>query len=192
MARLPFVVEPRLKPIIERIGTEESGVLEIERRGYLTAGEKNFVQQVQQSDSSANSVIGLARRVSRAHNLGLESSYNIIMGIIAGSSAADDELANKIESEFAEDIQKVLSDLTNSQNRLDLVQAACLIINRIDNEFKIEDIVKQHPDLIEGLAILYREEEAKSIEKLKAAETEENALSVEEIEKKPTRKKVDG
>lgn len=192
MARLPFVVEPRLKPIVERIGTEESGILEIQRRGYLTAGEKNFVQQVQQSDSSSGSVIGLARRVSRAHNLGLENSYSLIMSIISGSYSAEDELANKIESEFAEDIQKVLSDLTSAQSRLELVQAASLIINRIDNEFKIEDVVKQHPDLIEGLATLYREEEAKSIEKLKTAETEDIAPSVEEIEKKSTRKKVDG
>ena len=47
MAPLPFVVEPRRKPIVERVGNEESGVIEIERRGYLTTGEKTFVQQVQ-------------------------------------------------------------------------------------------------------------------------------------------------
>jgi hypothetical protein len=34
MAKLPFVVEPRLKPIIEEIGSEESGKIQIERRGY--------------------------------------------------------------------------------------------------------------------------------------------------------------
>lgn len=192
MARLPFVVEPRLKPIIERIGTEESGLIEIERRGYLTAGEKNFVQQVQQTDSSASSIITLARRISRSRNLGLENAYTLVMNIMSGTASSDDALASEIESEFAEEIQQTLTDLTSAQNRLDLVQAACLIINRIDNEFKIEEIVKQHPDLIEGLAQLYREEEAKSIEKLKGAEPEAVTPSVEEIEKKSTRKKVDG
>ena len=50
MGKLPFVVQPRLKAIKERIGSEDAGYIEIERRGYLTSGEKSFVQQIQQQE----------------------------------------------------------------------------------------------------------------------------------------------
>lgn len=195
MARLPFVVEPRLKPIVERIGTEESGILEIERRGYLTAGEKNFVQQIQQSDSSAGAIISLARRVARKHAIGLEKAYSIVTDIMTGNAKANDKLSEKIEAEFAEDIQKTLSELTNAQSKTDLVQAACMIINRVDSSFAVEDIVKQHPDLITALAELYREEEAKSIDKLRSKEDAGDGpgeLEIEEIEKKQSQEKADG
>jgi hypothetical protein len=192
MARLPFVVEPRLKPIIDRVGTEESGIVEIERRGYLTAGEKNFVQQVQQSDSSANAIIGLARKVAREYSIGLEQAYNTVTAVITGGAALDDKIAAEVEVKFADEIQSTLNDLTNSQSKADLVQAACMVIHRIDKEFQIEDVVKLHPDIIVGLAQLYRDEEARSIEKLKESNNSEESLSIEEIEKKPSRKKADG
>jgi hypothetical protein len=68
-----------------------------------------------------------------------------------------------------------------------------MIINRVDKSFAIEDIVTQHPDLIAGLAEFYREEEAKSIDKLRGEEDEElEAPGIEEIEKKPSRKKAGG
>ena len=49
---LPFVVQPRLAPVIEQVGNEESGIFEIERRGYLTVAEKAMVQQATQGDES--------------------------------------------------------------------------------------------------------------------------------------------
>lgn len=192
MARLPFVVEPRLKPIIDRVGSEESGIIEIERRGYLTAGEKNFVQQVQQGDASAGAIIGLARKVAREYSIDLEQAYNIVTAVITGSVASDNQIAVQVEAKFAEEIQRTLNDLTNAQSKSDLVQAACMVINRIDNEFQIEEVVKLHPDIIADLAQLYRDEEARSIEKLKQGTEVEETFSIEEIEKKPSRKKADG
>jgi hypothetical protein len=41
--RLPFVVAPRLEPIVETVGTDESGKIEIIRRGHLTVAEKAFI-----------------------------------------------------------------------------------------------------------------------------------------------------
>ena len=44
MGKLPFVVAPKLKSKIETLGTEVSGKIEIERKGYLTVGEKGFME----------------------------------------------------------------------------------------------------------------------------------------------------
>lgn len=191
MARLPFVVEPRRKPIIELIGTEESGQFEIERRGYLTSGEKSFVQQIQQSESGASEIISLSRKVARKLNLGIEEAYQEIIGIMQNASSVNAEVADKIEQEFSEEITAVVRNLTLGQIREDLVMAACLLRYRIDDNFEIGEISKIHPDIISGLAQLYREEEARSLTAFKEAsknEETEGEGNVEEAEKKPRMK----
>ena len=62
---LPFVVQPRRTTVIERVGTEKSGILEIERRGYLTTGEMAFVQQQTTSDDSTEKLLDLVQKVSK-------------------------------------------------------------------------------------------------------------------------------
>ena len=191
MAKLPFVVEPRRKPIIELIGTEESGQFEIERRGYLTSGEKSFVQQIQQSESGASEIISLSRKVARKLNLGIEEAYQEIIGIMQNASSVNAEVADKIEQEFGEEITAVVRNLTLGQIREDLVMAACLLRYRIDDNFEIGEISKIHPDIISGLAQLYREEEARSLTAFKEAnknEETEDEGNVEEVEKKPRMK----
>lgn len=193
MARLPFVVEPRLRPIIEKIGTPESGIIEVERRGYLTAGEKNFVQQIQQDDNSASSVISLSRKISREYSMGLEKAYNLVTSMMTGDQFEDEELLRVAEKQFATEVQEVIAALTASNSRSELVQAACMLMKRVDGDFQIEDVVSLHPDLVSGLSQLYRDEENRSIEKLKQnSEQEDTNSSVEEIEKKQSRKKADG
>jgi hypothetical protein len=190
MATLPFVVQPRRQPILERIGSEESGQIEVERRGYLTAGEKAFVQQVQQSDNGTTEIVTVSRRVARKHGLGMDKAYNLVLAIISNSSTKDDdELAGKVEEEFAEDLTNVIKGLSASQVREELVMAACLLRYRVDTEYEISEIAKIHPDLITDLAKLYRDEEARSIEAFKTKEDEEakQPVSVEEAEKKPVK-----
>lgn len=190
MATLPFVVQPRRKPIIERIGTEESGIIEIERRGYLTTGEKAFVQQVQQFDNSATEIVATSRRIARKHSLSLDRAYTIVLAIISGSKEEekDRELIDAIEEEFNEDLSSVVKSLASSQVRESLVFAACMIQYRVNTEFKIEDISSIHPDIVEGLAALYRDEEKRSIEAfLKESKQDERKPSIEEEEKKPVK-----
>jgi hypothetical protein len=188
MATLPFVVQPRRQPILERIGSEESGQIEVERRGYLTAGEKAFVQQVQQSDNGTTEIVTVSRRVARKYGLGMDKAYNLVLAIISNSSTKDDdELASKVEEEFAEDLTNVVKGLSASQVREELVMAACLLRYRVDADYEIGEIATIHPDLIAGLANLYRDEEARSVEAFKTKEDEEEAgkpVSVEEAEKK--------
>lgn len=191
MAKLPFVVEPRRKPIVERVGTEESGIIEIERRGYLTTGEKAFFQQVQQYDGGTSEIVTVSRRIARKHSLGMDKAYNLAVSIISGArdgTESDQELIEKIEEEFAEDLTSVVKGLAAGQVREDLVMAACLLKYRIDANFDIGDISTVHPDIITGLAALYREEDQRSLEAFKEEDVApESPTSVEEAEKKPAR-----
>jgi hypothetical protein len=192
MASLPFVVQPKRQPIVQQIGSEESGVIEIERRGYLTAGEKSFVQQVQQYDNGTGQIITISRHVAREYGLGMDKAYNMVLSIISGSQGSPEssELVNKIETEFAQELTDVVKGLAASQAREDLVYASCLIKYRINPDFEISQISEIHPDIIQGLAALYRDEEARSIEAWQAdqpAQDEQPVASVEEAEKKPVK-----
>lgn len=187
MVKLPFVVQPRLQPIIERIGTEESGQIEIERRGYLTTGEKAFVQQVQQFDNGSSEIITLTRQIARRYGLSMDKAYTLVVSIVSGASVEDKdrpELIGEIEKEFAESFTEIVKGIASSQVREDLVMAACLIKYRIDKDFDISNISEVHPDIIEGLARLYVDEEQKSVEAFSKKDDEGVKQSIEEIEKK--------
>ncbi len=192
MAKLPFVVQPRLKPILERIGTEESGIIEVERRGYLTGAEKTFVQQIQQQDGGTLQLVAISRRVSKDKKISLEKSYGIIVSILTGEATG--KLAAEIESDYAEDIQRAVNNIAASRTKEDLIQAACLLIHRVDGDIEMSEVVALHPDLITALAGLYREEEAKSIERLIQDQGEQDkgseVINVEEIEKKQETQEV--
>lgn len=193
MVNLPFVVQPRRQPIVFQVGSEDSGFIEIERRGYLTTGEKAFFQQVQQGDSGTSEIIGVARKIARRHSLGMDRAYNLAIAIISGSGTAetDKELVGAIEEEFADDLTRVVQGLATSQVREELVMACCMLRYRVDSNFDIESINELHPDLVSGLAALYRDEDRRSVEAFKTAEPEVagTASTVEEAEKKQARPK---
>lgn len=204
MAKLPFVVEPRREPILELIGSEESGQIQVERRGYLTTGEKAFVQQVQQYDDASTDVVSLTRRVARKYSLGMDRAYTLVLRIVTGAVGLEEEgesakdggqdyaeLAEKIEEEYATDLTNVIKALSAGQIREELVYATCMLRYRIDSTFDIEDVTRMHPDLISGLATLYREEERRSVEAFlvrdgnQEQEAVEPKQTLEEAEKKP-------
>jgi len=189
MATLPFVVQPRRQPILERIGSEESGQIEVERRGYLTAGEKAFVQQVQQFDNGTTEIVTVSRRVARKYGLGMDKAYNLVLAIISNSVTEDQKLVGEIEEEFAEDLTNVVKGLSAGQVREELVMAACLLKYRVNPDFEISEISSIHPDLISDLAALYRDEDRRSVEAFKKDEEEapSKPVSVEEAEKKPVK-----
>lgn len=190
MTALPFVVQPRRQPIQERIGTDDSGIVEIERRGYLTSGEKAFVQQVQQLDEGTSDIVKLTRQIARKYALGMDTAYTVLIGIISNNpDPKDEDLSLQIEVDFAEELNGTLTSLAAGQTREELVFACCMIRYRIDPNFQISNIHDIHPDLIKGLAALYREEEARSLEAFnKSDEVEpEQKISVEEAEKKPVK-----
>lgn len=185
MGTLPFVISPRLRPVMEEIGTPESGILLVERRGYLTAGEKNMVQSFIQGDDSAVEMIGLAREISRELNVPLDKSYQYLSEVISQSPYSDKKICNKIQTDFYEKIENLTTTLGRSQAKTEMVQAAAMIIHRVDKNFPIDDIASIHPDIIGQLSALYLDEERKSVEKLEEASNKpKEQVDIEEIEKK--------
>lgn len=157
---LPFVVQPRLKPIIDKVGTEESGIIEIERKGYLTVSEKSLVQGVSSGDDGVRALFGLAGRI--AQETGKQQS-----------EVAQDIMVAPVPEyliPYQEEIGMGLSAMLSFQDRSVLVQAAALLICRVDESWTIEQTMELHPDLIDGLANLYQDEENKAIDLLEKSQ----------------------
>lgn len=165
MNKLPFVVQPKHEPIIEYIGSEESGQIAIERRGYLTSGEKAFVQQALGVDETSLKVISLSRKVSSKRQIALDEAYRQVVAIISGQAVGSEEL-REIEGEYFEEFSELVSHLANVQSREQILKALCMVKYRINNECDVNDVLELHPDIINGLGELYNQEENKSIERL--------------------------
>lgn len=185
MINLPFVVQPKRPTTKVSIGTEESGIIEVERRGYLTSGEKAFVQEVQQYEDSTAELVSLSRKLSRHYSISLDHAYKLALEVISGTT--DDERAVEIEEKFSAELAAVLKSLSSAKLREELVMAACLLRYRVDQNSQISDVMTLHPDLITGLAELYREEESKIIADFKPDDEETKQPTIEEVEKKPTK-----
>lgn len=160
---LPFVVQPRLQPIVEKVGSEESGILEIERRGYLSVSEKAMVQQTTQGDESMRAMYALGGRIAR--DTGIQQLQ--VMEDLMNPSRPD------YMGAYEEEILACMVDLMSYQERVNLVQATVLIICRIDDSWTVDQSMDLHPDLLRDLAILYHEEDQRSTEALAAAVKQE-------------------
>lgn len=164
---LPFVVKPRLAPITETLGSEESGKIEIERRGYLTVAEKSYYQQAMSGDTSMAEVQAIARRIARQHGMEYLAVMEMIGKAMAGGEVAEHE---KILEESREEIAVIIMTLMQSQERQRACQALTLLINRIDGDLDPSEVFKLHPDLIDDLVALFGDEEKKSVEALESAQ----------------------
>lgn len=162
MAKLPFVVQPRLKPIIEVVGSEISGQLEIERRGFLTVAEKSMCQSMQDNNDGLQQMQLCARKIAAGLGIELATALEMLGEVLQGQTVEELE-------PFMEDVNEAAMHLLNSVERQNMARAISLIVSRIDPDFGVEDLNELHPDLIEGLAKLYADEEAKSVEALEAA-----------------------
>lgn len=162
---LPFVVKPRLKPIIERVGTEESGILEIERRGFLNVAEKAMVQQTSQTDSSITDMYALGSRIASK----LRMQHMEVMKDLLRDDRPDYLLP------WEEEVLENIIAMVAAQDRLQIVKATTLIICRIDSSWTIERSMDLHPDLVLDLNNFYNDEEAKSVDALEIANKVEGA-----------------
>ena len=177
MTKLPFVVEPRTKSAIDRIGNEDIGILEIERKGYLSVQERNFVQQIQGSDQGSMIIVKLSKKVGKRHGLDLEAAYNLVISCINPDEATDHspELRAQVEEEFAEDISTMISGLASMQSKSELVEALCILVHRVNANLTPNDLQEIHPDLIVELSKFYKEEYIKSTERLKELNSSEES-----------------
>lgn len=158
--KLPFVVQPRLSPITEVIGTDECGKIEMQRKGYLSVGEKAMVQAATSGEESIAQLYALAGRIARAKN---KKQGDVFSEILSPDRP-------EYMDDFADEIAGQLVSLSAYQERLSLIQSTALLINRVDENWTIQDTMELHPDLIANIAILYHEEEQKSTEKLEDAQ----------------------
>lgn len=185
MSKLPFVVQPRLKPIKELIGSEESGQIEVERRGYLSAGEKSFMQAQFNSEGVTRATLTLVREIAREYNLGREQAYSELQSALGVLDASP--LGAKILKKFSEQINELTDLMVEVQVRRRLITAYCMVIYRVNSAMDFEEFMEVHPDIIDGLASLYDDEERKSTDRIQAAvpEAETGAGNrAEDLEKK--------
>jgi len=161
---LPFVVQPRLKPIIERVGSEESGQIEIERRGYLSVAEKAWTQALEAEDTTQGRLHRLALKIAAE----LDMEPKEALDLVASSQLQDPRLA-----EYHEELMETMAAMQQFAERRKLVAATCLLVNRVDPTWEVDDTMRLHLDLLDGLHLLYIEEEARSVEALEAAIREE-------------------
>lgn len=159
MGKLPFVVQPKAKPVKIKIGNEDIGVFEIERRGYLNVAEKSFVDGFTQSSETLKSIVGLATKISVGRKMSREAAYQCVVKILSG------ENLNKLESELAMEYQEQISDLTaamtETQNRKGIAVATIMLQSRVNPEWTLDDTLELDPIIVSELLELYDQEEAK-------------------------------
>lgn len=160
MTKLPFVVAPKSKTKIVQIGNEEVGMLEIEKRGYLTVAEKSFVDSVMQSSDGITGLVKLASSIGRKRKITTEKAYTILIGIIDGSGSGS--LSNNIADEYGAEISSLQAQMGESVQRKSIAAATILIQTRINSEWSIEDTMTLQPELLAEFSRFYDSEEQKT------------------------------
>lgn len=177
MKSLPFVVKPKRTFSKVQIGNEKSGIIEIEKRGYLTVSEKTFVDSVTQGSDAVSLIVALATRISSALDESVEACYVSIMKAIQ-NNLDDDELARRIKADYSKELGDVIAQLGDSMQKRAIAAATVLIQSRIDSEWTLEDTLNQDPALLAAFSDFYQSEELGDIEpepSEKKSETEQAA-----------------
>ena len=159
--RLPFVVAPRLEPVMELIGSAESGQIEIERRGYLTVAEKSFMSAATANDNTTSLLRGLAFKISRETG---HSQMDVMEDISKLETAKESYL-----DPYIGEILEAMTKMVEFQHRRGIIAATCLLMYRIDRNWTVDDTMELHEDIRIGLEKLYEDEEAKNLEALEVS-----------------------
>ena len=185
MANFPFVVQPRLKPVVEKIGSEVAGYIECKRQGYLSVGEKAGVSQIMNAYDATADTIALSKKVSSFYKIDLQEGYELVSAAITGQGGEDSRVA-KVADKYQEEITGVVSKMTQAVIFTELAKAFVLLLYRVDGAegVTMDSISEMHPDLISGLAELYDEEQTKTVEKLLDDGKSKGIDQVEEASKK--------
>lgn len=170
MALLPFVVQPKKNTEMVRVGNEEVGIFEIERKGYLSVAEKSFVENVTQGSDGVSSLVRLANKVAVDNKVAAEKAYAAITDAMSGKATS--KLASSIAENYEEELAYATSRMSESMQRRSIAAATILIQTRVNHEWTIQDTMELDPLLVEELTSLYdREEQREAIET--ASSTEE-------------------
>lgn len=174
MALLPFVVQPKKNVEIVRIGNEDIGVFEIERKGYLTVAEKSFVENVMQGSDGVASMVQLANRVAQKYKTTTENAYLAVGRVLANDSSG--KLESKIAAEYSEELAVLTSRLSESMQRRSIACATILLQTRVNQEWAFEDTLGLDPEIVSQLSDLYDREERR--EEVKKVSEEDEAKEI--------------
>ena len=183
MSKLPFVVAPKLSSRIEILGSDLSGKIEVERKGFLSVGEKSFMASADSQDNVLKEVMKLSRSVAKKYKLGQQDAYQQVVLAIT----EPEKCSHPIGEDFAEEIAELATTMMEGERKKRLMAAFCMLLYRVDDSLTMDEVVELHEDLVEALADLYADEEAKSVERLVSKEEKEegpDGEGLDEIEKK--------
>ena len=159
VAKLPFVTQPRLRPTQEEVGTENSGKILVERRGYLTVSEKMFVQAGLKGDNSQTILFQLINKISVEQEI---SPKQVLQDMSEGGSLPE------YAKSYADELAAVMERVSDMNEKTKLLGAAALLMSRVDPDLDMDEVMDLHPELIEQLYLLYVDEENCSLERLEA------------------------
>ena len=157
MAVLPFVVQPKKNTEILRLGNEEIGIIEIERKGYLTVAEKSFVDSVTQGSDGVTQLVYLANRVSKEQKTTPEKAYLAITDVLQNRITS--KLHEAVSSEYGEELSQVTAKMSESMQRRAIAATTVLIQTRINHDWTFEDTLTLDPAFLEQFTELYDREE---------------------------------
>ena len=141
MAKLPFVVAPKIKTCKVRLGTEETGIIEIEKRGFLSVAEKSFVDSVLQQSDGVTQIVKLASQIARERKISVETAYTQVVAVMSNEkqTKAQQEIAVK----YADNISEIQSSMIESMGRKSIACATILIQTRINPEWTTRWVYNQ-------------------------------------------------
>lgn len=175
MKALPFLVQPKRKFEPYRLGNEEIGFLEIERRGYLSVSEKSFVDSVVQGSDGTSALLKLASRVSGRYQVPVEKAYTALLAAVGQGEQS--ELSRSIQDDFSDEITEALSGLSDTAYKRSIACATILIQSRIDRDWTVEDTLTLDPVLVEEFVTFYDKEDSRDLSPQPEEEQEEPELA---------------
>lgn len=164
MLNLPFVVQPKRQPELVRIGNDELGIFEIERRGYLTVGEKSAYQQIIKNKEGLTAVRKVIGDIAAAEKISAEQAQVLVTKVLKSDKMTTKE--TKLAEKYASDFLDLLEVFTQEALHTQLVQASILMMSRVDQNWSFEDTARLDTTVIEQLSTLFMAEEARSREAL--------------------------
>ena len=159
MAKFPFVIAPKIKTCKVRLGNEETGVIEIEKRGYLSVAEKSFVDSVLQQSDGVTQIVKLASTIARNRKISVETAYTQVVAAISAEKKT--KAQEEIAAEYAREISDIQSGMMESMSRKSIACTTILIQTRINPDWTIEDTMTLQPELLAEFNRFYDSEEAK-------------------------------
>lgn len=176
MTLLPFVVQPKSNTEIVRLGSEEIGVVEITRKGYLSVAEKTFVDGVMQGSDGVSSMVLLANRVARENKTTAEKAYVAISDAMQGASG--NGLSVVVSDRYSEQIAQITAKMTESIQRRAIAATTILIQTRINHNWTFEDTLKLDPQMLDQFMAFYEREEQREPIAIKDKSKEEEAAEI--------------